>query len=568
MAVEKVPCLRTVLALTLLVAAGVAVVVAAGEASEVDAEARKALAKRFPLPWKVSRSVTVFYGDFRDGGLWDSEAAGCKAAGAAPEDHPLMLRVCAEGDGKSEEQSGQARRMKMRSNGWLVLQILKERGLSMRMASPWGRLFWVRVGLPGVPTGDWPLLGYGELGPHQLVNRIPGMSTLLNKKDAFARSVAAKRAAFPDGGFDFHPVSYVLPADSAALAKAAAAVVASGGDQRFIIKPVCGGRGQDISVVAAEDVVAAAPANGEWLVQDYIGNPLLVDGHKFSIRLYLLVTSVNPLRVFVAREGIVKFAGIPWSASRAANALDPANINIHITNNAANAHTPGFESSDSPEVDDVGLRRSISAIRRQLADAGHDDAAIFAAIDDVLLKAVLAVEDEVSGLIDAYVPYPNNTFQLLGVDVDLDANLKPWVIELNVNPSLGSHAAFETPHKKELLHTVLDMAGATPFDAAAFKAEVIAPRVHAASCSGQPEPGLPQQTWCDERVFAAVVDFEYELAMARGFDPLFPRAHNGRTMAGYMTTLKDADAALLDYVLFKSARPPPPSPPFHLHTEL
>lgn len=34
-------------------------------------------------------------------------------------------------------------------------------------------------------------------------------------------------------------------------------------------------------------------------VQEYVSNPLLVDGHKFDIGVYTLITSVNPLRVYI-----------------------------------------------------------------------------------------------------------------------------------------------------------------------------------------------------------------------------------------------------------------------------
>ena len=39
--------------------------------------------------------------------------------------------------------------------------------------------------------------------------------------------------------------------------------------------------------------------SNEYFVQEYIANPLLVDGRKFDIGVYTVLTSIDPLRVYV-----------------------------------------------------------------------------------------------------------------------------------------------------------------------------------------------------------------------------------------------------------------------------
>lgn len=46
---------------------------------------------------------------------------------------------------------------------------------------------------------------------------------------------------------------------------------------------------------------------GEYLVQHYIDNPLLVDNKKFDLRLYVLVKSFDPLEAYFCEEGLARF---------------------------------------------------------------------------------------------------------------------------------------------------------------------------------------------------------------------------------------------------------------------
>jgi len=44
------------------------------------------------------------------------------------------------------------------------------------------------------------------------------------------------------------------------------------------------------------------------LVQEYIENTMLIDGLKFDVRIYVLIKSLEPLNIFVYKEGLTRLA--------------------------------------------------------------------------------------------------------------------------------------------------------------------------------------------------------------------------------------------------------------------
>jgi tubulin polyglutamylase TTLL1 len=56
------------------------------------------------------------------------------------------------------------------------------------------------------------------------------------------------------------------------------------------------------------------PSRELHVASRYVADPLLIGGKKFDLRLYVLVTSFRPLRVFAYREGFARFCNVKYSA--------------------------------------------------------------------------------------------------------------------------------------------------------------------------------------------------------------------------------------------------------------
>ena len=50
-----------------------------------------------------------------------------------------------------------------------------------------------------------------------------------------------------------------------------------------------------------------------YVVQEYIEKPLLIDKMKFDLRLYVLLLGVDPLRIFLFKDGLARLATTPYS---------------------------------------------------------------------------------------------------------------------------------------------------------------------------------------------------------------------------------------------------------------
>ena len=67
-------------------------------------------------------------------------------------------------------------------------------------------------------------------------------------------------------------------------------------------------------------------------MQRYIKNPLLLNGYKFDLRIYVLVTSFDPLKIYMFKDGLVRLATVPYSTSKASL----KQRFVHLTNYSVN----------------------------------------------------------------------------------------------------------------------------------------------------------------------------------------------------------------------------------------
>ena len=85
----------------------------------------------------------------------------------------------------------------------------------------------------------------------------------------------------------------------------------AGSADALIVKPDDGAQGDGIFIATSLDNLmshlrSAAPQT-PMIVQKYLARPLLLQDLKFDLRVYVFVSSIEPLEVWVCREGLARF---------------------------------------------------------------------------------------------------------------------------------------------------------------------------------------------------------------------------------------------------------------------
>ena len=177
-----------------------------------------------------------------------------------------------------------------------------------------------------------------------------------------------------------------------------------------------------------------------YIVSKYVHNPLLIGRRKFDLRLYVLVTSFRPLRVYMSRLGFARFCGVEYDP--ASEKIDDAYV--HLTNVAVQKHSDDYNSSH-------GNKWPLNTLRTYLESnfGGARARQLFKDINAIVVHSLKAVQGVMN--------HDKHCFELYGYDIIIDADLKPWLIEVNASPSLAATTDPDMQLKTSVLTDTLSL---------------------------------------------------------------------------------------------------------------
>jgi tubulin polyglutamylase TTLL4 len=73
------------------------------------------------------------------------------------------------------------------------------------------------------------------------------------------------------------------------------------------MKPAASSCGRGIKVIGKRTIVNKRAG---YVVSKYVHKPHLIRGYKYDLRVYVVVTSFEPLKIYLFKEGLVRLATV------------------------------------------------------------------------------------------------------------------------------------------------------------------------------------------------------------------------------------------------------------------
>ena len=306
---------------------------------------------------------------------------------------------------------------------------------------------------------DWDVLWTDSAVPterlasmkkHQKINHFPGMFGI-SRKDYLARNLNKMKSVFPTE-FDFFPRTWLIPTDLFDFK-----TYCTGNKSTcFIVKPEASSQGKGIYLIRKpEDLVPG----DRCVVQSYVHRPYLIDGLKFDLRIYVLVTGCDPLRIYIHEEGLTRLATEEYEEPRYENMGE---VCMHLTNYAVNKMSEKFEFNTGEDGEEVGHKRSLAASFQRLEEEGWDIDEVWRNICDLVVKTLCSIQPNLAHTYKSAQPddvHSGMCFELLGFDILLDSCMKPWLLEVNHSPSFTVDTPLDDRVKTAVIGDTLKMLG-------------------------------------------------------------------------------------------------------------
>lgn len=212
----------------------------------------------------------------------------------------------------------------------------------------------------------------------------PGISVICSKNNLF-RVLDQMQALYPDE-YNFYPRTWYLPEDVPQLTQDIRKLNEKASRRRptFIIKPDAGSQGEGIYLIRDASEYNIVPSKMH-VCQEYLGDVFLIDKFKFDLRVYTVLKSVDPLELYICKEGLARFSTMPYEAPTHKNLHEAF---MHLTNYSLNKRSTTFNRS---ERDDEGSKRTLTSVFSRIRRYGYNVDKLWRKIQQIIVKTMIAI---------------------------------------------------------------------------------------------------------------------------------------------------------------------------------
>ena len=275
---------------------------------------------------------------------------------------------------------------------------------------------------------------------------------IISHKDLTYLNYYNMRKIFPND-FDYMPETFRFPEEKEILEQKFRNYKINENDL-WLIKPKTGSLGNGIYIF--EDLSKAPDV---YILTKYISNPHLINKLKYDFRIYLLITGLAPLKLYLYKEGMIRFATEEYI-------LDKSHLTElyrHLTNvNINEKNKKDYKKAIDADTDE-GSKWSLQVYENYCKSNNIDYQKIRKQMADIAIKSMLSVLDEFIDKIKENGTKDRNHFKLLGFDFLLDENLKVHLLEINDRPSLLMGDINDRKLKPQLVADCLNIVGIIPY---------------------------------------------------------------------------------------------------------
>lgn len=150
---------------------------------------------------------------------------------------------------------------------------------------------------------------------------------------------------------------------------------------------------------------------------------MIIHNCKFDIRQWFLITSVQPLIIWMYKESYLRFSSQEYD-------LVNFHESVHLTNHAVQKRYENGKRDERLPRENMWDCHTFQAYLRQIGKASMWSERIFPGMQKALIGTMLASQDTMDRR--------SNTFELYGADFMITEDCQPWLIEINASPDLGA----------------------------------------------------------------------------------------------------------------------------------